>query len=542
MKKYFYAKNGDQIGPLSLEEILTINLNKDTLVWYEGLPEWVRLSEIPELNTKSNESLPPPIRVKENDNGKKKSSKIIYVIAFLVLILIAGGIYLYPKWEYEKKYNEALSVYMKTDSIQFEVFNELAINNHPKSNFILGLYYDRMGDSLKAKESVEKGIVNENEIPALYLLYFINPKDSIEYEDKIAETFTTWVNGISESDWLSQLYAGRIYEFGIGVKPNPRKAIEYYELASNNGSVRANFLLGLIYLNIEEVQDYKKSLSFFKKADELGFLSAAGQIGFIYNDGLGVEKDYNQAVFWHTKGAKMNDIYSESMMAYFYTKGFGVTQNIDSAKYWHQRVIDNSKTQKINIKYVKNIKKDSKENIELINSLVEEVKSGSRNNQSNSSSSGGYKSAPKQNQPQRIEIGAKYKGGIIFELYSDGSGGKVFFSVSSGTYDEFRRALDPGYYKEGLKFYMADDYELQKLFQLGLIGPDAGDGSWNSLWWLGERRMISYGKPMAEDAKSILNLPMNSNERTANLAQYGWVQDRYDGKCYAAFFGIFSLR
>jgi TPR repeat protein len=541
MKKYYYALGKKKFGPFSLDEILTKDLDKNTLVWCEGLPDWVRLSELPELNPTNNESLPPPIRVKEFDTRKKKFPKILYGIAILVLTLIAGGIYLYPKWENEKKYEEALSVYMKTDSIQFEVFNELAIKGHTKSNFVLGVYYTGLGDPIKAKGLIEKAIVGGSEVPGSYLLYWINPKDSSEYEERIEENFASWVDGISESDWLSQVYAGRIYEFGIGVNKDPRKAVEFYEMASNNGSVRANFLLGLMYRDFEEIKDYEKSLSFLKKADELGYYAAAGQIGFMYSDGLGVEKDYNQAVFWHTKGAKMNDIYSESMLAYFYSKGFGVTQNIDSAKYWHQRVIDNSNTQKINFKYANDIKKGSIKNIELINDLEEEVKSGSRNNQSNPSSSAGYKSAPKQNQPQKIEIGARYKGGIIFEIYSDGSGGKVFFSVSIGTFHEFMSALDAGIYKEGIKFSMADDYELQKLFQLGLIGPDAGHGSWNNLWWLGKRRMISYGTPTAQNPKNILDLPMDSNERIADLAQYAWKMDRYDGKCYAAFIGIFSL-
>ena len=101
MKKYFYAINEVQFGPFSLDEILTKNLDKDTLVWHEGLPDWMILSEIPELNVKKDASLPPPIRVKELDTRKKKFPKILYAIAILVLALIAGGIYLYPKWENE---------------------------------------------------------------------------------------------------------------------------------------------------------------------------------------------------------------------------------------------------------------------------------------------------------------------------------------------------------------------------------------------------------------------------------------------------------
>jgi hypothetical protein len=97
MKKYFFAIKEVQFGPFSLDEILTKNLDKDTLVWHEGLPDWVRLSEIPELNVKKDASLPPPIRVKGSGTRNKNSIKILYAISFMLVTLIAGGIYIYPK-------------------------------------------------------------------------------------------------------------------------------------------------------------------------------------------------------------------------------------------------------------------------------------------------------------------------------------------------------------------------------------------------------------------------------------------------------------
>jgi len=362
MKKYFFAIKEARFGPFSLDEILTKDLDKNTLVWFEGLPEWVRLSEIPELNIKRDPSLPPPIRVKGNRFRNKNSLKIFSAIAFIVVILITSGLFLYPKWENEKKYDEALSVYMKTDSIQFEVFNELAIKNHTKSNFILGIYYYELGDSIKVRESLEEAISNGYEVPGLYLLYWTNPKDSSKYEERIEENFVSWVNDISDSDWLAQVYAGKIYEFGIGVKRNPRKAIEFYEMASKNGSVQADFLLGVFYSNVEEVKDYEKSLSFLKKADELGYYPAAGQIGKLYEN----QKNYDQSIYWFTKGAKKNEIFSEYRLGYYYSKGLGVSENLDSAKYWYERALENKKPQKASTQFIEDIKGFCKEFLDQV--------------------------------------------------------------------------------------------------------------------------------------------------------------------------------
>jgi len=46
---YYYAKNEEKIGPLSLDELKKIELKKDTLVWYEGLDDWVKAEEVKEL-------------------------------------------------------------------------------------------------------------------------------------------------------------------------------------------------------------------------------------------------------------------------------------------------------------------------------------------------------------------------------------------------------------------------------------------------------------------------------------------------------------
>lgn len=42
--KIYYAAGGQEHGPVSLEEISTLNLPADTLIWYHGLPDWTAIS------------------------------------------------------------------------------------------------------------------------------------------------------------------------------------------------------------------------------------------------------------------------------------------------------------------------------------------------------------------------------------------------------------------------------------------------------------------------------------------------------------------
>lgn len=48
--KYFIAENGQQIGPLEITELTAHGLTVNSLVWHEGLPQWERAANVPELH------------------------------------------------------------------------------------------------------------------------------------------------------------------------------------------------------------------------------------------------------------------------------------------------------------------------------------------------------------------------------------------------------------------------------------------------------------------------------------------------------------
>lgn len=78
--KYYYSINDRQEGPVTLDELKRINISNKTLVWHEGLTDWVLAENIEELNDffKSKHS-PPPLPSKKPpqlpDNSSHKSVK-----------------------------------------------------------------------------------------------------------------------------------------------------------------------------------------------------------------------------------------------------------------------------------------------------------------------------------------------------------------------------------------------------------------------------------------------------------------------------------
>lgn len=68
MKHYFYSDGGKQKGPFTFEQLKNENLNKDTLVWFEGLTGWKPVKEIKELE-EILQLTPPPVPGTETESN-----------------------------------------------------------------------------------------------------------------------------------------------------------------------------------------------------------------------------------------------------------------------------------------------------------------------------------------------------------------------------------------------------------------------------------------------------------------------------------------
>ncbi len=59
MEEYFVHLNGEQIGPLTLSQLKSLNISPDTPVWYKGLANWTKASEAPETASLFSANVPP---------------------------------------------------------------------------------------------------------------------------------------------------------------------------------------------------------------------------------------------------------------------------------------------------------------------------------------------------------------------------------------------------------------------------------------------------------------------------------------------------
>ncbi len=63
--QYFYAQNGQQAGPVSFDQLKTLfanrTINKDSLIWKQGMSNWTALKDIEELKSFLGGNTPPPL-------------------------------------------------------------------------------------------------------------------------------------------------------------------------------------------------------------------------------------------------------------------------------------------------------------------------------------------------------------------------------------------------------------------------------------------------------------------------------------------------
>lgn len=110
---------------------------------------------------------------------------------------------------------------------------------------------------------------------------------------------------------------------------------EFMPLAAK-GDARAQFELGFMYERGKGVpQDYKESLSWFRKSAAQGNASAQFHLGQRYDVGNGVPQDYAEAASWYRKSAEQGGTLAQVHLGFLYELGQGVPADMVQAYKWY---------------------------------------------------------------------------------------------------------------------------------------------------------------------------------------------------------------
>lgn len=107
----------------------------------------------------------------------------------------------------------------------------------------------------------------------------------------------------------AQYRLAKLYEAGIGVKKSPETAFQLLKTAANAGNRIAMHDLGNYYVQgLSQIPaDFPKAALWFAKAAEFGVLDSQFNLGVLYQEGSGVERNLEESYFWFSVAANQGD-------------------------------------------------------------------------------------------------------------------------------------------------------------------------------------------------------------------------------------------
>jgi len=126
---------------------------------------------------------------------------------------------------------------------------------------------------------------------------------------------------------------------GLGIEKSPEKSVIWFEKSGNKGYVDAQNVLGIMYMEgIGVKQNYQTAYKWNTKAANGGNPEAMYNLGQQYEKGAGVAKDDKKSVYWYEKSAKHHHAFAEFEMGYAFAEGIGgLPKDINLAIDWYTK-------------------------------------------------------------------------------------------------------------------------------------------------------------------------------------------------------------
>jgi TPR repeat protein len=127
-------------------------------------------------------------------------------------------------------------------------------------------------------------------------------------EQNFSEAARWYYKLAQQGDVRAQTTLGLMYSRGYGVKKDPQAAQRWWSFAAAANDPGAQYNLGLAYANGDGVpQDYAQAARWYDLAAKRTHVQAQHNLGMLYYEGKGVAKDPVRAYFWVKVAALQGD-------------------------------------------------------------------------------------------------------------------------------------------------------------------------------------------------------------------------------------------
>ena len=109
---------------------------------------------------------------------------------------------------------------------------------------------------------------------------------------------------LRKKSW-AQFLLGSLYERGLGVTKDPKRAFELNKLAADQGNHHAQYNIGIMHAEgLGVIQSDTLAFKYWKLSAEQGYANAQCNVGAYYADGKGVKQSNTKAREWYAKAVK----------------------------------------------------------------------------------------------------------------------------------------------------------------------------------------------------------------------------------------------
>lgn len=113
-------------------------------------------------------------------------------------------------------------------------------------------------------------------------------------------------------------------------------ALREWQSLAEQGHAGAQYNLGLLYANGKGVQkDDAKAWQWYEKAAVQGHADAQVNLGILYDYGRGVPQDFKKAVYWYRLSANQSNALAQRRLGLMYERGDEVPQDYVKAYMWY---------------------------------------------------------------------------------------------------------------------------------------------------------------------------------------------------------------
>ena len=124
-------------------------------------------------------------------------------------------------------------------------------------------------------------------------------------------------------------------------KGDYKEAMRWYRTAADEGDAIAQGNIGWLYqAGLGVPQDYEEAMRWYRMSVDNGSHEASRLIGGLYLDGLGVPRDYKEAMRWYRIAAEYGSAPAQNQIGWLYQNGFGVERDYEEAMRWFRKAAD----------------------------------------------------------------------------------------------------------------------------------------------------------------------------------------------------------